>query len=498
MSPCRSRPTPKMLRALPVDALPLRKRVPEVSPPLGRAWVTGFRTPGRPSGAGSARPALVGRHRAHGAGSLFRRSTAESAQTGDDRCPSYSAVCASGAARGRRGPRRPGSARRHRIGETDALLGPAEGGARGGPPRARAARLQPEPGGRQALNASRPGGGAEPCHPGRARGPLGRARGHAARPRRAGPRGPSAAEGRAGGRGAAGRAGRDRTPPSRLVDRTGIDARVPHAPAGAPARPAAAAPIVFGALAPEGVLASRSVAALLAGREPCRALGRSPRPARRPSTPSSAALSPRASPQRPRGRGRDAGRRRHSGARGSPASSRSARPARRNAGRRHRDRDHRARAGRGGARLADRFVAAVKACDHMLYEETRRPARCAAGMGRPDRGPERRRTRQSAVRRRRAVHPDDLLVFAAAARALATSSAFGDSARRPQPTPPSLGEPYDLAVLRAALQRLLADSRGTVARRPRCPGDRAGPVAGELRMADGPRRAARSGCSASR
>lgn len=67
------------------------------------------------------------------------------------------------------------------------------------------------------------------------------------------------------------------TDPGRLilVDGTGIDARAPPpAPgpsaAGVP-RGRRERPIVFGALAPEGVVASRSVAALLASREPLRA-----------------------------------------------------------------------------------------------------------------------------------------------------------------------------------------------------------------------------------
>src|SRR3954447_2251135 len=87
----------------------------------------------------------------------------------------------------------------------------------------------------------------------------------------------------------------------------------------------------------------------------------------------------------------------------------------------------------------------------------RRPARCATGMGRPDRGPECRRVRRSAVRRRRAdPHADDHEAFAGAARGLATSSRSATWRGAAPRTLPWLAEPHDLAAPRAALKRLLA------------------------------------------
>src|SRR4051795_10758642 len=190
-------------------------------------------------------------------------------------------------ARGLRGRRGPPARDREGLPDRRAhALGLARARPRGGAPRPQAAPRGREAGGRRGRDAGRPGGGAERRHPGRVRRPAGRARRRAAQPLGPAPGAEGArpgaeentvkaaeqdredvAEARAAWR--AGLAGID---PARLIftDETGIDTRRTRASARAAKGERAVGkvprgrwerPTVLGALALDGLVASRSGAA---------------------------------------------------------------------------------------------------------------------------------------------------------------------------------------------------------------------------------------------
>src|SRR4051794_20507181 len=190
-------------------------------------------------------------------------------------------------ARGLRGRRGPPARDREGLPDRRAhALGLAQARPRGGAPRAQAAPRGHEAGGRRGRDAGRPGGGAERRHPGRVRRPAGRAYGRAAQ--RLGPV-PGAEGARPGAEEKTVKAAeQDREDvaearrawraelagidPARLVfiGETGIDTRMtrPYARAARGQRAVGKVPrgrwerlTVIGALALDGVVASRGVAA---------------------------------------------------------------------------------------------------------------------------------------------------------------------------------------------------------------------------------------------